>query len=60
MSVILKNKDGKILLYSKGADNILLNRMKKPVKKQKETWDCLTKFANTGLRTLLVASKEIS
>ncbi len=60
MSVILKNKNGKILLYSKGADNILLNRMKKPVKKQKETWDCLTNYANTGLRTLIVASKEIS
>ena len=48
------------MLYSKGADNILLDRMKKPVNKQKETWECLTKYANTGLRTLIVASKEIS
>ena len=60
MSVILKNKKGKILLYSKGADNILLDRMKKPVSKQEETQECLTKYANGGLRTLIVASKEIS
>jgi P-type E1-E2 ATPase len=60
MSVILlDHTTGKILLYSKGADNILLERMKRPVNKQEETWEHLTKYANTGLRTLAVASREI-
>jgi hypothetical protein len=33
--------------------------MKKPVNKQKETWKHLTKYANIGLRTLVVATREI-
>ena len=60
MSVILlDHATGKILLYSKGADNILLERMKEPVYKRNVTWEHLTKYANTGLRTLAVASREI-
>ncbi len=60
MSVILKDHEtGKILLYSKGADNILLERMKEPVYKRNVTWEHLTNYANTGLRTLAVASREV-
>jgi magnesium-transporting ATPase (P-type) len=60
MSVILKeHSSSKILLYSKGADNILIDRMSKPISKKSETVDALTDFSNQGLRTLAVASKEI-
>ena len=61
MSVILKDHaSDKILLYSKGADNILLHRMTKDPKHKKETWDNLTKYANIGLRTLALAKREIT
>ena len=59
MSVILRDPRGKIVLYSKGADNILLERMVRDPFKQKETWEHLTEYAGTGLRTLAVASREI-
>ena len=47
MSVILKDHEtGKILLYSKGADNILIDRMKTPIYKKDETVKALTDFSN--------------
>ena len=36
-----------------------MERMKSPVYKKNETESSLTTFANTGLRTLAVASREI-
>ena len=61
MSVILRDgTTGKIHLYSKGADSILLERMVRDPFKQKETWEHLTNYANTGLRTLVVAARKIS
>ena len=59
MSVILRNSEGKILLYCKGADNFLFDRMKKDCAMKKETEDHLTRYANTGLRTLVVGAREI-
>ncbi len=59
MSVILKDNQDRILLYSKGADSILFERMNKPIEKQEETLKLLTGYASSGLRTLAVAAREI-
>ncbi len=60
MSVILRDPyTGQIVLYSKGADNFIIERCKEPIAKKKETEACLDEFANHGLRTLAVASRVI-
>ena len=60
MSVILK-RDGKIRLYCKGADTVILPRLAPGNDQVKaETQDHLDKFASDGLRTLLCGSKDLS
>ena len=59
MSVILKCPDNKIKLYSKGADSIIKERISLNKELIKETDDYLLNFAQKGLRTLMVAFKEI-
>ena len=59
MSVIIR-KEGKVLLYCKGADSMIFERLDpsmKPLKNQ--TNGHLNKFACEGLRTLCLAKKEI-
>jgi len=60
MSVIVRTSRGKILMYSKGADSHMLPRLSKgqdaniaPTMRQ------VNRFAKEGLRTLIVAYKEI-
>ncbi|KAJ3205484.1 hypothetical protein HK099_000819, partial [Clydaea vesicula] len=65
MSVIVKNPNGKIHLYSKGADNIMLSRLSKdeklnPPSLLKEADKALTKFSEEGLRTLVLAWRELT
>jgi magnesium-transporting ATPase (P-type) len=63
MSVIVKNQEGKIILYAKGADSIidkLLNKNNKVSEKYSSTIEYLDKFAKKGLRTLMLAYKEIN
>ncbi|XP_055338494.1 phospholipid-transporting ATPase ID-like [Paramacrobiotus metropolitanus] len=61
MSVILE-KDGKIVLYCKGADSVIMERLAKTEENEQlaeVTNDHLEQFAGEGLRTLCLAWKEI-
>lgn len=60
MSVIVKDNNNQIILYTKGADSIIYARLKKGLPYLKETEANLTSFGNEGLRTLVYAKKAIS
>jgi len=60
MSVILKDRNGKLLVFSKGADTVMQPRLKKG---QEELWkktsDHMLKFAIEGFRTLVIAQSHL-
>ncbi|XP_073960226.1 probable phospholipid-transporting ATPase IM [Choristoneura fumiferana] len=59
MSVILR-KDGEIRLYTKGADNVIYERLKSNQTRVKtQTQEHLNKFAGEGLRTLALAWRPL-
>lgn len=62
MSSIIRMPDGKIMLYTKGADSVIYARLKKGEQHElrRETAEHLELFAREGLRTLCIAEKEIS
>ncbi|XP_055809790.1 putative phospholipid-transporting ATPase 9 [Solanum dulcamara] len=61
MSVIVKDEDGKILLLSKGADSIMFERLGKNGRKfEQETREHVNEYADAGLRTLILAYRELS
>lgn len=65
MSVVLRRADGddhRMFLLTKGADNVIFERLKKDVDQdiKEETERHLSQFANEGLRTLTLAYKVIS
>lgn len=61
MSAILEDEQGNITLYTKGADSIIAPRLSADSQtKLKSTTANLDKFADIGLRTLLLAKKEVS
>jgi len=57
MTVIVRDPEGKIKVLCKGADSIILPRLKEGAMKVKETNQNLDDYANEGLRTLLIAEK---
>ena len=60
MSVILESEKGEIMLYTKGADSMILERMDKAKNPDIDpTMKYLSEFADEGLRTLLIAYKVI-
>lgn len=61
MSCILKGKDGKVMLYCKGADNVIFKRLTADLNEEmlSKTALHLEDFANEGLRTLCIAQKEV-
>ncbi|PPQ99092.1 hypothetical protein CVT24_009358 [Panaeolus cyanescens] len=63
MSVVLRklgDGDGSLLLLSKGADNVIFERLLPGDEDLKEeTENHLSEFANTGLRTLTLAYRDI-
>ncbi|KAJ7781318.1 phospholipid-translocating ATPase [Mycena metata] len=63
MSVVVKQLDGedeRLFLLTKGADNVIFERLKEGGDELKEaTEDHLSDFANSGLRTLTLAYKVI-
>ena len=60
MSVIVKSPDGKIYLFSKGADSVMKNLITQNLSLIKTTEKFVSYFANSGLRTLMIAYKELS
>ncbi|KXN91396.1 Putative phospholipid-transporting ATPase C24B11.12c [Leucoagaricus sp. SymC.cos] len=65
MSVVVRRLDGddhRLFLMTKGADNVIFERLKQGVDEdiREETGRHLTQFANEGLRTLTLAYKVIN
>ena len=60
MTVIVRTPENKILVICKGADSIIEKRLKPGQEILTKTKSYLDEFALTGLRTLLIAQKEIS
>jgi magnesium-transporting ATPase (P-type) len=60
MSVIVKTPEGKIYLLCKGADSIVKQIISQNPSMVSTTEDFLTGFANAGLRTLMIAYKELN
>lgn len=59
MTVVVRTPDNKILVLCKGADSIIEQRLKKDQHHLSKTKDYLNSYADQGLRTLLIARKEI-
>ncbi|ORX61690.1 phospholipid-translocating P-type ATPase [Hesseltinella vesiculosa] len=60
MSVVLRDSQGKIKVYCKGADSVILERLAAHSLYANETLAHLEDFASEGLRTLCYAMREIS
>jgi phospholipid-transporting ATPase len=60
MSVIVKCPDNKIRIYCKGADSVIRDKITQNPELLKYTEDHLMEFAKEGLRTLMIAYREIS
>ncbi|KAK9408713.1 phospholipid-transporting ATPase ID-like [Crotalus adamanteus] len=60
MSVIVRNPRGELTLYCKGADTILYKLLHPSCKElEEETTEHLDEFAGEGLRTLVVAYRDL-
>eukprot|EP01006_Ploeotia_vitrea_P042438 TRINITY_DN66629_c0_g1_i1.p1 TRINITY_DN66629_c0_g1~~TRINITY_DN66629_c0_g1_i1.p1 ORF type:complete len:1318 (+),score=104.39 TRINITY_DN66629_c0_g1_i1:249-3956(+) len=59
MSVIVRNPQGQLVLMAKGADSVMFERMEAG-SNVAELRDHLRGFANEGLRTLVLAERNIS
>ncbi|XP_035382046.1 probable phospholipid-transporting ATPase IM isoform X1 [Electrophorus electricus] len=60
MSVIVRSPEGKLALYCKGADTIIYKRLHESCSKLMEvTTEHLNEFAGEGLRTLVLAYKDL-
>ncbi|CAM9416596.1 unnamed protein product [Phaeothamnion confervicola] len=61
MTVVLRSPAGKYIVYCKGADNIILDRVKRfPGSSAEVMAEHLSVFASDGLRTLLLAKKDLT
>ncbi|KAG8384831.1 hypothetical protein BUALT_Bualt04G0159200 [Buddleja alternifolia] len=61
MSVIVKNAENQLLLLCKGADSVMFERLSKESQDFVAiTRDHIKKYAEAGLRTLVVAYRELS
>lgn len=63
MSVIVRTPDGRIMVYAKGADTRMWERMAGHVNDSEglhKTKDDLEQFSSQGLRTLVLGSRELS
>ncbi|XP_022149003.1 putative phospholipid-transporting ATPase 9 isoform X2 [Momordica charantia] len=60
MSVIVRNEEEKILLLCKGADSIMFERLGKNGREfEEETKKHVSEYADAGLRTLILAYREL-
>ncbi|EPB89154.1 phospholipid-translocating ATPase [Mucor circinelloides 1006PhL] len=60
MSVVLRGPDGRVKLYCKGADTVILERLSKDNPFVEPTLEHLENYACEGLRTLCFAMREIT
>ncbi|NWR44199.1 AT8B3 ATPase, partial [Regulus satrapa] len=60
MSVLVRDPQGTIRLYTKGADTVILERLRGRGPNETLTERALDRFAEETLRTLCVASREVS
>lgn len=60
MTVIVRNPEGQIIVMCKGADSIILPLLRKDSENVESTISLLEMYSREGLRTLLLAQKEIS
>ncbi|NXT17430.1 AT8B3 ATPase, partial [Syrrhaptes paradoxus] len=60
MSVLVRDPQGTIRLYTKGADTVILERLQRRGPNESFTEMALDRFAEETLRTLCLASKEVS
>ncbi|XP_054252008.1 phospholipid-transporting ATPase IK [Indicator indicator] len=60
MSVLVRDPQGTIRLYTKGADTVILERLQRRGPRETFTEMALDHFARETLRTLCLASKEVS
>ncbi|KAF8639497.1 hypothetical protein AX17_001402 [Amanita inopinata Kibby_2008] len=59
MSTVIRAPNGKIKLYTKGADNVILERLSKNQPYTEKTLAHLEDYASEGLRTLCIAYRDI-
>ncbi|XP_038892983.1 putative phospholipid-transporting ATPase 9 isoform X1 [Benincasa hispida] len=60
MSVIVRNEEDKILLFCKGADSIMFERLGKNGREfEEQTKEHVNEYADAGLRTLILAYREL-
>ncbi|KAK3041310.1 hypothetical protein RJ639_001412 [Escallonia herrerae] len=61
MSVIVRNEEGKLLLLSKGADSVMFERLAINGREfEEETREHVNEYADAGLRTLILAYRELN
>ncbi|KAJ7974576.1 Phospholipid-transporting ATPase [Quillaja saponaria] len=61
MSVIVKNPENQLLLLCKGADSVMFERLSKDGQQfEAETKDHIKSYAEAGLRTLVIACRELN
>ncbi|GMI99964.1 Aminophospholipid ATPase 9 [Hibiscus trionum] len=61
MSVIVRDEEGKILLLSKGADSVMFEMLAKSGREfEEDTREHMNEYADAGLRTLVLAYRELS
>ncbi|KAJ5077855.1 putative phospholipid-transporting atpase [Anaeramoeba ignava] len=60
MSIIVRNENNELILLTKGADNVIIERLASGQEKSiDQISNDLTQFARSGLRTLLIAYRYI-
>ncbi|XP_059643891.1 putative phospholipid-transporting ATPase 9 isoform X2 [Cornus florida] len=60
MSVIVRNEGGRLLLLCKGADSVMFERLAKNGREfEEQTKEQINEYADAGLRTLVLAYREI-
>ncbi|KAM7270106.1 hypothetical protein ACFE04_029320 [Oxalis oulophora] len=60
MSVIVRNEEGKVLVFCKGADSVMFERIGRNGREFEEpTRNHINEYADAGLRTLILAYREL-
>mmetsp|Transcript_3683 Transcript_3683/g.9267 ORF Transcript_3683/g.9267 Transcript_3683/m.9267 type:complete len:1125 (-) Transcript_3683:205-3579(-) len=60
MSSVCRTPEGKIILYVKGADNVMCERLLEGQPMQQQMLTTLSTYATEGLRTLVLAKRELT